>query len=354
MDDYDIDAEIAKLLSTASQEQESSREGDAYYTESLEEERQRIVAAFFDHMIAVEMQINGEMTEDDLFEQKKTGYDQDFIDQVYELLYKDLQRNEVLLSGEMKLTGTFPYMPYSEQYWSDAGIIEDEAYLVGKVNRYLIGPMVSYARFMDIQNGIFENTDDADDDEDAVHDVLGVWVVMSDVEVTEATGYHKTHEVILAPMTFPSLTMEKVMRLSNALPTELDTTPQPLNLEVHFKGDIFQEMCNIMESSLRYDEREGEELHTDRAEYQEQLEEHMKAVDQDELLRISTLKATDFDGAQTSLDDQEVLYTQTTLMHIDGEWRVVHGFFVLNDEGEPGRLVHVLPENIYAIRRANS
>lgn len=363
MDDYN--SEFEKLYHAAF-ENTPYAEGTPTdeYVESLDEQRQELVDIFHTSLTTIEQRkleaTHPELYNEAVFALREKGYSNKFIEKVTELFHESFGNNELLDAlrrGEFIAEGLFPVMTYSEKYWSEAEVIRDGFSLRGEVyGQYVVGKMTSYARFMDIEEGNFDYDTDAlyekssQKDADPTHDVLGVWCIMNDATIRHPDGSEETHEVVLVPITFPTLRFSKVHRIEatkNAEGYETDT----INLDYHFKGDVFQELASKIENDLNYNGNEGEVLFLDRAEHQVELEKYMSVIDQYQTLLVSATDAVNMTGSKASLDSVSALYTQTTTIYINSSWRVAHAFIAQDDKGEFQNLVHILPEDLIGIYR---
>lgn len=358
MDDFEL--ELAKLYS-------AERKKDLFYLESVERERQAVLSAFYDHYASVS-KLQDTLTLEDILSEATTGSagsfkDDDSIDddafvsplaqELGELIQQDIQRHEVLLSGEMQVSGEGVYMfttdrPEGTEDGMGTEILEDGATLTGDIRYYSVAPMISYDDFMRTQRG-------GDAESEALDvETPGLWLFMENVAVTNAAGVTtETLDRVLVPLNYPSLTFNKVIRQSDSVMAE-EAQPEPSQVPVvtHFKSDFMLETCNDMENDLNHNEYDGEESHRIRAQHQDELSIYMAIVDREAPLTLSAFSAILHDGTEVALADESALYLDPVIMKINDMWRVLHAFQLVSNEGTL-RIAHILPEYLLAIRNKN-
>lgn len=361
MDDSEFDIELAKLYS-------AERKKEYYYLVSVEQERQAVISAFYDHYVSVSA-FQDVTTVDDFLSSfdslvgEPTGKletsddddddDDDFLSpiaaELNDLIQKDIESFDVLLDGEMQISGDGIYMVSPDEGGvPDVEILEQGATLVGDIQWYSVAPMIPYELFMRTQND--DNYEQPTSD-DVTNEMPGVWLLMSNAVLTDENGANVSeHEQVLVPLNYPSLSFNKVMRQKEALIGNVqDIDIEQVPVESHFKSDFMLEICNDIENDLNHNDYEGEEAHEMRARHQEELSIYMSGVDREALLCLSAFTATMLDGNEAELTQQAVHYVDTVIMHVNGTWRIVHAFETTPKDGKIN-IAHVLPEFMTEIR----
>lgn len=355
MDDSEFDIELAQLFN-------EERKKEYYYLVSVEQERQAIISAFYDHYMSV-AEFRDVTTVDDFLQnltaentellEQPADEDDDFLSplatELNELIQKDIESYDVLLNGEMQVSGEGLYMMSpDEEGGSDVEILENGATMVGDIQWYSVAPMIPYELFLQTQRGdSFEQPSS-----DAIaSEMPGVWLLMNNVVVTDSNGV-TTNEVdqALIPLSYPSLRFHRVIRQEEAVTMDVqEVETEQVPVQEHFKSDFMREICNDIENDLNHNEYEGEEAHAVRAQHQNELAIYMGVVDHEAPLRLRAFSATLLDGNETELNDETVRYVDSVIMNIGGTWRVVHAFETTATDGTIN-IAHVLPEYIVSLR----
>ena len=342
--DNEFNLELERLLS-------DERKKSLYYTISVEKERQLIIDSFADHYVAMSL-LDSVITFDDFLKDQEPNVSSENEDEdapselvsvLSELVRKDIEMYDVLADGEMQVSGNGIYLFYPEDGdMHELEMLEDGATLTGDVKWYSVADMISYEAYLHVrQSGeyIFD---------DIVTEVLGVWLVLDNVTLTNAVGETTFIGSASVPFSYPKLQFDKIIHQENDIVPDVEIAEIPI--QAHFKSDFMLQVCNDIENDLNHNDYEGEEAHQVRAQHSDEVSIYMGIVDREEVFEIDAFTAVMQNGDQETLEGVSVQYLDPTIMNCNGTWRVVHAFSVLREDGRAA-VAHILPEYLLSIQK---
>jgi len=348
MDD-DFEIELAKLYN-------EERKKEYYYLESVEQERQAIVMAFYDHYAAVSDFQEVQSVEDFLGKllheesAEAPSEEDDFMTPITEelnrLIQADIEKHDVLLGGEMHVGGEGIYMHIDNDGNNEVEVIENGSTITGDVSWYAVAPMIPYEAFMRMQRG-----DDSGepDFEDLPMDMPGLWLLMNNIAINDENGIQTgTLEQAMVPLSYPTMTFNKVIRQKDAVMEKVESEEVHLPVATHFKSDFMLEVCNDIENDLNHNDYDSQEAHDIRASHQSELGIYMTIVTREDFLKVTAFNAIMLDGNETELEAEQVRYMDPVIMKINDTWRVLHAFEVITKDGG-FNVAHILPEHLLQI-----
>jgi hypothetical protein len=337
MDEKDFNTELAKLF-------KEERRKEPYYLESFNTEITLLVQSFITHQDAMKQFDTIETVDDfldDLSNELEASEDEESVPydrislQLADFLQADVERYGVPQEGEVQVGGVGIYLDESADIQEGvmgrpAELLEEGMSLIGEVSFY----------------GVAQNTDlDALDMQEHPYDHYEPWLILDDVVLYDAAGNEqKRMDTALIPLLYPDYTFSKVIRFNEA-PRPKEVMPE---LRTYFINDFMTAQYTAAENDLQYNEYTPEETQEARMAHQDELSLYMETVDADKPMALTTHEALFADGSRREVADVTVLYLQPVFMHLGQTWRVYHGFIA--ESGETQAVIHVLPEDITAIR----
>lgn len=335
MEDKEFNKEFDKIV-----KHESFR--DAYYTESIEQERAAILSAFQDHFVALTLPDDIETIEDILAVRPiaNAGVDEDDIDdtlfqydelaqKIEEFIQKDIERHPILLEGEIKVHGKGIYQCFIRPEDisaddEDNGVreLEDGEALMGHIKDYTVDPFTLYnARLIDVE-AIDEYADTPPSEG------LSLLLSLSDAQLIDDSGVAQYIGEVCVPFDHMGFRFEKVVRQSTAPIAETESEIE--ELKAHFNSDFITQAVVDMENDLTYNTYDDIEEHIQA--YNEELSLYMGMVDSNRPMKIRATALRE-NGEVIEVNDQPVYYSHTALTKFPQFWRVTHIFIALTSEG---------------------
>lgn len=337
--DQDFQAELENLLNIEQPRYEREKRSP-FYLESLEQERLKVVEAYNDHVMAMSQLGDDVLSFEDFQEAQEMQNPQDIKDvnnTIANFVMKEIESHDVLWSGEMQFSGQVLFYE-NDGDEPHSGFLEHGQVLHGEVAGYEVTPTV-------LGDG---ETDDSE--------LPGVWAYVRDALVVSVDGSEDAFTEAYVKINMPHVRMSKVVRRSQdetlaALDPEAELSPAAL--KELMAGPIFLEMCRDIENDFRnamaYNEYNPEQITELRRSVQDQITALLENVPIDADFMITADEAMPLMHTEIEdIADKPAFYSGTTVVGLYGEYRVVHGFTLVEPSGEQ-RIVHVLPQNIRAI-----
>lgn len=354
MEDKDFQLQVQKLID---EERRQARAKDPYILESLAQERQSLVMAFYDHLASLQA-FPDITTADELLESLMSGHEiidaidwesetqQVLIDQIDELIQKDIEHLPELQTGELHVSGEGMYVYISDddtfESGVEVGIFDEGMTIIGDINRYDIAPMHSYDTFLETQHPSSEPNE-------VLQEGLGVWVLLKNAIVLDGAGQVvEKHDEVSIPVHYPSTCFHKVIRQQDAsIATPEEDTPY-VDVWAQFKNDFIIETCNTFENDVNYNDYSAEERALLMEQYQDEVSIYMSGVNPETPLLLSASEALMADGKRLSINHAQAQYLQPVFLRAGTTWRIHHAFAV--GRGDSETFANILPEHLLSVR----
>lgn len=338
MDDKEFQLAVERLINAERQE---SRTKEPYILESLESERRALLGVFIDHYVALQ-HFTVMTTLDEIINTiERSGLDDaddeerldELSSQLEELMQDELQKYPEVLSGEIRISGQGVYLYASDNDVDDDVMVDtfdDGVTINGEVDWYTVAPLPS----------------------DDTAGGLGLWVLLKRAAVINGAGERVAgYDEVSVPVTLPGLHMHKIIRQSDATGSLIEPDVAAVNIWTQFKNDFILDMCNSFENDLNYNDYDADEHQQRREMHQNEIAIFMSAVESDCTIRVSAREACSLRGVVLQLTDVSALYLQPVFAQHGNSWRVYHAFEIETEGGELD-IVHVLPEHLQQVERA--
>lgn len=354
MEDKEFQQEVERLIDA---EQRMARSKELYILESLKREKDELMAAFHDHIVALESypdiqtvdellaSINDRAANQDTFTWEDDATEYNMRDHLNELISKEVERFPELLDGEMHISGEGVYVYPSDNVDDndvELQVIEEGMTLAGEISWYAVESMPSYEAFRYSQ---------APDDfvEPTLPETLGIWVALREVIVKDGAGnVIEKHEEVLVPINYPSISLHKVIRQHDAIEARPEEDAPYIDIWAQFKNDFILETCTLFENDLNYNTYTPEERLVLRQQYQDEAAIYMNGVDTETELLLSASEAWMPNGDKTSVNNVSAYYRLPVFMQCNDTWRLYHVFEMWQGDGVT--FAHILPEHLETVR----
>lgn len=337
-----VDLEFQNMLRQGAEKKEE-------YSWSVEIERRKLVDSFYAHRQSLDS-FYGFGTSDDGW----SGQDDEIV-MLEELVQADVIGYEMPQHGDMEVSGNGTYMFDTIEATTLVSSLSDGETIRGEIDRYAVAPMIKI------------NEDGRDTSELAPVP----WVLLKNAVVRTADGEPiETCENVLVPLTESELHFDHIRRVGDELKNsevvgdfevqgliETEEIVVAVGIEdvtYDFRSHDLEQLRNDIEADLNYNEFTADELLQARREYQAELNGVMRDVITDDKLIVSINDAQIVTGGTTDLIGKDVYYNGPTIIHVYDIWRVMHGFTVLDENGEESQLVHAFAQSIqFAFRNTS-
>ncbi|MGH7218281.1 MAG: hypothetical protein ACREGE_02465 [Candidatus Microsaccharimonas sp.] len=366
--EFNIDSEFEALLNgeiAVSEEVLKQRSYERkklpFYVESVDPERTMLVEAFYDHYISLSSpeaietvddflaatQVSREYVNegDALNLDDEDTYDSGIVPTLNDLLSKDVERYEIMASGELQVSGEglYLFVPDNEND-ADSEVLEDGATLIGDISQYAALPSIAYEDFLRMQEG--EGSMWANRSDDPVESP-SPWLLIKDAALYDANGVQQMeYDMVMVPLDYPSLHFKKVIRQGGA--EQESPRVEHVPLSTHFTADFILTVCTDIENNLNYNRFHYDEFREEYELLRQDIGVYMMGVNTEKDIHLTAVEATLVDGTQASLDGQVVQYIEPTIVKYEDAWRVAHAF-MMHTEDDGFNVAHVLPEHISKI-----
>ena len=345
MNEFDPDTELQNLL-----RQERAKE--PFLLESIEPERQQLLEALYDHAMAVYESRDEEISVEAMLNADDSADDSEVTRQLDQLIQHDVARFETIVDGEMQVSGEGAYLQVvesedNEDTESSIQFLGDDNVIRGDIVKYTVQSIFPYQEFQKAKNNNFNEAPS----EDYRDDPAGLSVVLENAALYDASGNEvATLGWVLAPMVYPSLVFDKVLRQFSGN-TEMAPAEPEVDARDILTGDLFREYCTDIENDLNYNDYTDGNFAAQYDMHMQALAQYVAAVDTERVLCVTATGNNVLSGASIELNDSAANYDAPTIIRHNDDWRVVHGFSIVTDDTDDMMIpVHVLPENIQAMR----
>lgn len=364
--EFNIDSEFEALLSDEAQRKQSyERKKLPFYAESVDAERDMLVEAFYDHYVSLSSpdsietvddflaatQVSREYdTERDILDlDGDDSYDAGIVPALNDLLRKDVERCEVMASGELQVSGEGLYLFVPDlDTDADSGVFEDGATLIGDISQYAALPSIAYEDFLRMQNG--EGNMWANRHDEPVESP-SPWLLIKNAVLYDASGVQQAkYETAMVPLDYPSIHFKKVIRQEGGELGALEVEWVPL--ATHFTAEFMHTVYNDIENNLNHNRFDYDEFREEYEFLRKDIGVYMMSVDTEKDIYLTASEATLVDGMHAAFEGGVVQYIEPTIMKYENSWRVAHAFMMHTHDGG-FNVAHVLPEHIVEIKYLN-
>lgn len=343
MNDAEFNAELSELFAT-------ERRKQPYYIEPTTDEVRLLATSFKNHAESLKGFFSID-TVDDFLESLQykddeilsNGDDGDFqtplSEELTHLLQEDAERYDAPVRGEVQVSGTGLYIQ------DNTSVSEDDEYPTLEdleEGMTIIGEFKGYAVLPDIIDSEAELPDRYEAD-------LAPWMKLYDVRILDSTGRERSNvPSVFIPISTSTFNFGKIIRRTGESYALVERQPVEIDLKTYFASEYVRSQFANAENDLNYNVYDEEEERKIRDEYQNDLLLLMEGVDGDKEFLLQASQVQLSNGELVSLDGVTTSYLNIVLAKNDKEWRVCHGFYIL-DGRNAGKIAHVYPECIEMI-----